>query len=207
MKSSVGKVALLMLLCVAGIQCESDTVLLYRETIDVLDHIQPPVEPMRGRTISGFTVEDGTETRHRRYSFGPRQRLLEKAGAEAIACNDGTPSDFAHGDPLVRITSLIGDTGGDDVSDDADCHCDTRINYIAFSDVNVFFEDGTAVTLEGKRLEGRYTMCPNIPDGHHVRGGRDFNGAVRVTYGITLRVSDDNFSLLADVRYDVRSVN
>lgn len=67
------------------------------------------------------------------------------AGAEfGLGCNNGPiipSSAFLISGGLVTGVEMIGDTGGDDVSDDADCDCDSRINRIEFARISVLLAD------------------------------------------------------------------
>lgn len=105
--------------------------------------------------------------------------------------------------PLVRLASFIGDTGDDDVSHDADCRCDTHIEFLELAPFILHYTDGGRAEFPGARINGRYFLCPNIPGGHHVRGDRKFDNNVIVTFAMTIRVSDDDMNLLTDVRYEV----
>lgn len=49
---------------------------------------------------------------------------------------DGDEHTLTPGGPVARII-MVGDTGGGDISTDADCNCDTRINRIEFNPVTV----------------------------------------------------------------------
>jgi hypothetical protein len=64
--------------------------------------------------------------------------LSKSAGGEFGVCNDGDviANPTITGD-LISAIELIGDTGGDDISSDSDCHCDTQIKSITFNDVVV----------------------------------------------------------------------
>ncbi len=71
------------------------------------------------------------------------------AGPEAIQCNDGDVIDSSMitiTGGLVRSITLIGDTGADDVSDDNNCHCDTRIDDIVFNNVTFTLDEDTEPT-------------------------------------------------------------
>ena len=128
---------------------------------------------------------------------------LNGAGFEAIVCNDGEKFGFGTGSTLLNFMEVIGDTGGDDVSEDTDCHCDTRIHAIEFNGLAVEFETGPGIQFSPSRLEGNSLMCPNIPAGHLIRGDKEFGGPVNVSASITLRVADDRRALLADITYRV----
>lgn len=61
------------------------------------------------------------------------------AGAEFGICGDGSPVEInleALQNP-VRSISIIGDTGYDDISNDENCACDTKINFIKFHPVSL----------------------------------------------------------------------
>ena len=54
-----------------------------------------------------------------------------------FGCNDGAVEDATVSGGPVRTFSLIADTGGDDISGDNDCRCDTRIQRIALNPVTI----------------------------------------------------------------------
>jgi len=181
------------------------TVIQFAETINFLDHIQPSTAAMTGRRISGFLLGDFDSERDllQRHQFGPVSFALSAAGPETPPCNDGTPLLVDTGDPWVRILSLIGDTGGDDVSEDADCHCDTHIQFMEFGPLELRFADGGVLRLPASRMDGRRLLCPNIAAGHLLRGDREFGGGVAYNVRATLRVADDGSGLWADIQYTV----
>ncbi|MCR9164267.1 MAG: hypothetical protein ACE37F_24725 [Nannocystaceae bacterium] len=73
------------------------------------------------------------------------QVVSEKAGWETWGgCNDGDvimagPADISGG--LVASAQLIGDTGSDDISDDANCSCDMRVDDIVFNEIEVLVRE------------------------------------------------------------------
>jgi hypothetical protein len=146
---------------------------------------------------------DGSGEVIRSLNFGPVQFDLPAAGPEfGSLCNDGERTRRAYSRGLVRILHLIGDTGGDDISNDEDCHCDARIDLIAFHPFEVIFEDGTTLRIPEGLLTGNTLLCPNTS--HALGPQRDFGGRVIATVAVTMRVADDGSALFADVRYDVR---
>lgn len=54
-----------------------------------------------------------------------------------FGCNDGVVEDATVSGGPVRTFSLIADTGGEDISGDNDCRCDSRIQRIAFNPVTI----------------------------------------------------------------------
>lgn len=181
------------------------TEIRYSTTISVLEQQTIPYTLSEDQLISGFYLGYDLNDRPLRQTLTyelPEQRL-EAAGSEAIACNDGKKYSFGSGSTLLNFIRVIGDTGGDDVSDDGDCGCDTRIDAIEFNGLEVAFDVGTGIQFSPSRLEGKTLMCPNIPGGHHIRGDREFGGPVNVNASVTLRVSDDRRALLADIMYHV----
>jgi hypothetical protein len=54
-----------------------------------------------------------------------------------FGCNDGAVEDATVSGGPVRTFSLIADTGGEDISGDNDCRCDSRIQRIAFNPVTI----------------------------------------------------------------------
>ena len=59
------------------------------------------------------------------------------AGIELGGCSDGDVLTAPLTGGLVKFLRIIGDTGGDDVSDDDDCSCDTQIRSIEFHPISV----------------------------------------------------------------------
>lgn len=200
-----------VLFCLATIclvSCEDDddrTEILYEATINVLENQTLPFNVPDGDNISGFYLGTDLSDRplHQSVTYTLPEVTLNAAGAEFGICNDGEKYYYGAGSELLNTLSVIGDTGGDDVSDDGDCGCDTRIHAIEFNALEVVFGTNPSIQFSPSRLEGNSLMCPNIPDGHLINGDREFGGPVLVTASITLRVSDDRRALLADITYHV----
>ena len=57
------------------------------------------------------------------------------AGPEIFGCNDGTPQFNIGKYGLVKRFDIIGDTGGNDISDDLNCGCDTKIRNIELNEI------------------------------------------------------------------------
>lgn len=198
----------LLLGFIAFSACEDDpdrTEILYQTTINVLENQTLPYTLAEGDRIEGFYLGYDLTNRplNQSVTFELTERRLVGAGGEAIVCNDGEKYSFGTGSTLLNFIEVIGDTGGDDVSDDADCHCDTRIHAIEFNGLDVEFENSIGTSFSPSRLEGNSLMCPNIPGGHLINGDREFGGPVNVSATVTLRVSDDRRALLADITYHV----
>ncbi len=194
-----------LLLC--GSSCPNNsTSVRFTKTLNLLESITPSVGAMTGRKISGFKLGDFSTERDllRTSTTGPIQFELPGAGPETPPCNDGTPERRANKAPMIRILSMIGDTGGEDVSDDGDCHCDTHIEFIEFVPIEILFEDGGNLRIPAGSIQGRYLLCPNTPEHHLISGDREFGGAVLATFNCTFRVADNGEGLFADIRYDVR---
>jgi hypothetical protein len=188
--------------------CEDDpdrTEILYQTTINVLENQTLPYTLAEGDRIAGFYLGFDLNNRplNQSVTFELTERRLDGAGGEAIVCNDGEKFSFGAGSTLLNFMEVIGDTGGEDISEDGDCHCDTRIHAIEFNGLDVEFETGPGIAFSPSRLEGNSLMCPNIAAGHLINGDREFGGPVNVTASITLRVSDDRRALLADIMYHV----
>ncbi len=189
------------------ISCSNNsTSVRFIKTINFLESVTPSVGAMTGRTITGFKLGDFASEREliRTSTTGSSQFDLPGAGSETPPFNNGTPLRRAGIAPMVRILSLIGDTGGDDVSNDDDCHCDTHIEFIEFISIEVQFEDGGNLHIPAGSIQGKRLLCPNTIENHLVSGDRDFGGGVIVTFNLTLRVADSGEGLFADVRYDLR---
>jgi len=83
------------------------------------------------KASQGEIVEE-IQTPSGSYKFGSTLQISgwsKKAGPEFGFCNDGDAHEFSRDGITVN---LIADTGGIDVSDDDDCNCDSRINWISF---------------------------------------------------------------------------
>jgi hypothetical protein len=103
------------------------------------------------------------------------------------------------GDGTTFTAEIIADTGGDDVSDDRNCQCDSKIKSIEIPSLAIYFEGvASPFGIQPLRIEGD-VLCPNIPDGHLVNGDREFGGDVEVFGAIILRVAPDRSTLLADI--------
>jgi hypothetical protein len=190
------------------ISCEPDddrTEILYQTTINVLENQTLPYMLDEGDRIAGFYLGFDLNDRplNQSASYTLSEQRLNGAGSEFGICNDGEKYNFGIGSTLLNFIQVIGDTGAEDVSDDGDCGCDTRINVIEFYGLDVLFESGDHIAFSPSRLEGNTLMCPNIPAGHLINGDRDFGGPVKVDASITLRVSEDRRALLADITYHV----
>lgn len=148
--------------------------------------------------ILGYSLENTEPVTRFEGAFGPTR--FAAAGGEAIPCNDGTAYAVAITDsPVTVMMRVVADTGGDDVSDDRNCHCDSKIESMTLYGVAVFFE-GMDVPLQIPELTiSGDVLCPNVPDGHLVSGDREFGGEVQVDGSIVLRVADGRPGLLADV--------
>ncbi len=63
------------------------------------------------------------------------------AGPEFYVCADGqVVSASASSSPAIQSVEVIGDTGGDDVSNDDDCGCDAQLRSIEFNPVPIELE-------------------------------------------------------------------
>ena len=189
----------ILIVCTANTCRPSGVGLRFRTTINVLEHMRPSVSPATGRAITGFKLGpfDTQRKTIKSVSFGPREYRLPAAGPEygGGLCHDGTPLEKVHDEQLVRMISLIGDTGGDDISEDGDCHCDARVNFIELQPIEVVFESGENLRLPpGSMLYGKKLMCPNTS--HAFTDEKDFRGTVIAYFGITLRVADNGFALI-----------
>jgi hypothetical protein len=72
--------------------------------------------------------------------------VSRSAGGEGpFGCNDGyvhrsDAGEILLSNNLIRSIGIIGDTGGDDISSDGDCRCDTKITHIHFNPINITLE-------------------------------------------------------------------
>jgi hypothetical protein len=181
------------------------TEIRYEETVDVFEN-GSHAHPDPGTPILGFSFGYDLPAEVIRFARDSVMGLtLPAAGAEIGACQDGEVFRRAVYRKVINSFGLIGDTGNEDVSDDRDCHCDSRIEYIHLDNFTVYF-DGPyeAQQLIDFRIEN---LCPNIPDGHHYSGDREFGGKVYANMWITLRVLPDNSSIVADVKLHMHEID
>ena len=68
-------------------------------------------------------------------------KTLNEGGFELGSCNDGTvhKMQFKERD-FVHFAEVIGDTGADDVSNDLNCRCDSKIKTIYFKPIRICLE-------------------------------------------------------------------
>ncbi|QMU29093.1 membrane dipeptidase [Adhaeribacter radiodurans] len=71
------------------------------------------------------------------------QVLVGGGGNEIFRGCDGDVHTLRPGGPVARMF-VVGDTGGDDISSDGNCNCDTRINRIEFNPVTVTLTPASA---------------------------------------------------------------
>jgi hypothetical protein len=126
-----------------------DTWIRYRETVPVdaglayYEAVQgffPPISPWADKAtqLDRSQVKQGLRSVIMPHTF-------PGAGGEFGGCNDGKvfsfPSHKIKGN-LVQELHIIADTGGDDVSEDDNCHCDTRVEKITFKPFGLLIKDG-----------------------------------------------------------------
>jgi len=198
------KLTIAMLLLGLMAACGSATSVEMTRRIDLLEVMNVPPG---STTINGFRL--GTELDApllTEAQWTAETRTLPGAGSETPPCNDGTAHRLNKvggraEDDLFIAVEAIGDTGGDDVSDDRDCGCDTHISRLLFNNLSIEAEpsipDYANLTL------GKDHLCPNRLD-DLVVGDSEFGGAVTVDFSGTLRVEDGGLWL--DVTYFVREV-
>ncbi len=69
------------------------------------------------------------------------------AGPEVLSCTEdyeyksNRNNEIRLENEFIESIGVIGDTGGSDISQDADCNCDTRITFIRFRAFNFIVED------------------------------------------------------------------
>ncbi len=178
----------------------------FTTTIDVLQvgGITLPAN-FSGVPVTGFLTGDpfARIDPYTRYIGEIPRATLPGAGPEFGDCNDGDRHlialDPSPDRPLTMTARVIADTGGDDVSDDGTCRCDSRIDEIAINELTVFFGSPTDSVQLGKVTLTGDALCPNIPDGHLVSGDREFGGEVDIFGAVVLRVAPDNSTILADI--------
>jgi hypothetical protein len=196
----------LILVLAVAVSCDrpaDKTEIQFITTIDVLENssLEEPEFvrdlPVRG-FILGYELEDRTVVTQ---AIGVIQnRTLPAAGSETPPCNDGEKyNPVAVDDPVIHSMGLIADTGAEDVSDDNNCGCDSRIDFIQLRHIEVFY-DGypTPIQYASLQITGD-ALCPSIPGGHHVRGDREFGGPVDVGGGVVLRVDPVSNRLVVDI--------
>ena len=211
MKPNIHNLLLLCIISFSIAACDggsaSDrTEIAFTETIDIFRNGSPGLAgEFVGREITGFIVGytlENTEPITRYIGEFPRV-TLPGAGPEFGTCNDGNIHlaglDVSSEHPIYLSAKIIGDTGAEDVSTDSNCHCDSRIDEIAIGGFAVFVEGVSyPLQLEGFKITGP-ALCPNVADGHHVAGDREFGGAVDIMGAVVLRVAPGGTTILADV--------
>lgn len=178
----------------------------FTTTIDILQvgGITLPAN-FNGVPITGFLTGDpfAAIDPYTRYIGEFPRATLPGAGFEVGDCNDGDRHLIALDPnpdrPLTMTAKVIADTGGDDVSDDRTCRCDSRIDEIAIHGLTVFFGSPTDSVQLGEVTLSGDMLCPNILDGHLVSGDREFGGDVDILGAVVLRVAPDNSTILADI--------
>lgn len=198
-----------LLVLIIGIATSCDqTDVRFNKTVNFLDNIDPGVSVPEGDLIRGFRIFETSDTTDERRMYGLPAFSFQfpASGAEIGLCGEGDPVLIGTG-ILVRIASLIADTGGEDISDDNDCSCDTHIDYLDFLRIQVYYQSGLVLDIpQGTKIHGKILFCPNIPEGNLVGGDRDFSGSGRLTLRAVLRVSDDSRDLLLEVDYNLREI-
>lgn len=191
------------------IGCDSDsdgTEISFVKTIDVLRNGNPGLpSAFDDMAVTGFVIRYNLDNviPITRYVGEIPLASLPAAGDEYGLCNDGTAHlvalDASPDRPLGLTANIIGDTGAEDVSEDNDCKCDSRIDEIAISGFAVYFAGmEEPLQFDDFKIVGK-ALCPNIADGHLVSGDREFGGAVDIMGAVVLRVAADNSTILADI--------
>ncbi len=68
--------------------------------------------------------------------------ILPEAGSEwPFSCNDGPSYNVRNKHWFVKRLDIIGDTGKEDVSNDINCSCDSKITNIEFKDIYIVLEE------------------------------------------------------------------
>jgi hypothetical protein len=97
----------------------------------IIVHTLPPDRPGR---ISAISPSSGTA-----------EGTTPRADFEIAACNDGDihtgPGPFITVSGVIDQIQIIGDTGGDDISSNPNCSCDTQIRSLKLKRVNLTIED------------------------------------------------------------------
>ncbi len=182
------------------------TEIAFTETVDIFQVGNQGLLPeYDGVRITGFNLGYPIYNRDQvtRYIGDIPRATLDGAGLEAGICNDGDKHlvalDPSPDRPLLLTAQIIGDTGNEDVSDDRNCRCDSRIDEIALQGLVVFFEGGLPpLQFANFKLSGE-SLCPNTVDGHLVSGDREFGGSVDIFGAVVLRIAPDSSTILADV--------
>ena len=206
LKVSLRSVYALLVLTLFACTKSDKTEVAFTTTIDVLQAggITLPVN-FAGVPVTGFLTGDpfARIDPYTRYVGEFPRATLPGAGLEVGDCNDGDRHlialDPSPDRPLTMTAKVIADTGGDDVSDDRTCRCDSRIDEIEINELTVFFGSPPDSVHLGKVIITGDLLCPNIPDGHLVSGDREFGGEVDIFGAVVLRVAPDNSTILADI--------
>lgn len=182
---------------------DAQTLVQFGKTINFLEHIQPAVVPTFGKKITGFRVVVPSGELRRTMTVGPLSQILNGFQDSDPPCPYQRVETLRHGTSLVSRLDWVGSVPGTDISDDDDCVCETHLSAIYFHGVYVYYSDGSMVSMPEPKLPGRIVLCPNQQDGHLVTGESYFSGAINARLTFTLRVADDEMSLLADIFYQI----
>lgn len=176
---------------------------------------------MTAQEVRGDTYGEG-EWQRVIYQVPAGQRIVEilsttETGISFVSAAAGPQFIGAIGDEnsprvdpnqdLVREFVIVGDTGGDDLSDDANCMDDTRIS-VSFHDLQIVLEDIPEPPPNAFEQEVRLDTIGPFCDLELLRGDREFGGnGPRVTASVTLAPSFDNArSLIARVNFRAQEV-
>lgn len=203
MKNQFYPIVLILVISSLLISCADDgTEILFSTTVNMLEQVSSGYPPgWEDLPITGFYAGYGLppETLLTTWTTGVEGWILPAAGPEFGICSDGETYSRDIESDFLRIVTLIGDTGENDVSDDADCRCDSRVESIEFHPFTVVFaEFPDTVHIPYLSLRGDF-LCPNSAEGHHIAGDREFGGEVETSVSVTLRVLPDNSALVADI--------
>ncbi|MEL6796196.1 MAG: hypothetical protein AAFO89_05165 [Planctomycetota bacterium] len=193
-------IALLSALVLSGCTPSRSTVIMTR-TIDVYE----AADQVSARPIESFRVGlDLGAPALTELNWVARSASLPGAGGEVPPCNDGErhrllrDDDLSDDPNLVDVAFVIGDTGGDDISNDRDCGCDTHVAELLLNQIRPVPAD--AAPLLANLSLGRDELCPNARD-DLVVGDREFGGPVDVEFAARMYVQGGR--LLLDVGYSV----
>ncbi len=196
-------IAAIFTLVLWTIEVRSQTEIHFAKTFNLLERIQPGVVPTYGLGIVGFKTVSLTDLVRRTYTSGPHPYFVGGARPEDPPCPFTPVFSLRYPSNIIYSVDWVCNVSGRDISEDDDCACETHIANIQLMPIWVYFVDGSVRYLNDHRIPGRFVLCPNIRDGHHIRGPLDFGGPVDTWITLTLRVADDSMSLLADIEYNI----
>ena len=94
-----------------------------------------------GKKIDTYYWNGQPRTFHNSDKLDNFHKILKEGGPELWGCNDGDQYEMVTNKQTVKSIKIIGDTGGQDISTDRDCKCDSKIQRIDFNRIQVILSD------------------------------------------------------------------